>query len=206
MSSIDLGRTLRKLLAPFRTFQHQFSPDGNRNQCTHAAALSPPSWNAMHTVVDVHPRPSTERIWGDTDLWFCTYTCTELPCVPLCCHFATYYSYPEKKKSPGIKWSAHVYTYLCCCTMTPHIIINKLIPTSMWILCSDTSKLISMCWTKLCLSVCVCVCVCTWTWKERETGCEQCLVWGVDDLRSLQPPYYSQHKIEITKVGLLQVT
>jgi hypothetical protein len=39
----DLGRTLRKLLAAFRTFQHQFSPDGNRNQCTHAAALSPPS-------------------------------------------------------------------------------------------------------------------------------------------------------------------
>ena len=31
MSSIDLGRTLRKLLAAFRTFQHQFSPDGNRN-------------------------------------------------------------------------------------------------------------------------------------------------------------------------------
>ena len=26
MSSIDLGRTLRKLLATFRTFQHQFSP------------------------------------------------------------------------------------------------------------------------------------------------------------------------------------
>ena len=62
MSSIDLGRTLRKLLAAFRTFQHQFSPDGNRNQCTHAAALSPASCNATHTVVDVHPRASTKRM------------------------------------------------------------------------------------------------------------------------------------------------
>ena len=104
MSSIDLGRTLQKLLAAFRTFQHQFTPDRNRNQCTHAAALSPPSWNATH------PRASTERMRGDTDLRFCTYTCTELSRVPLCCHFATYYSFPGKKKiSPGIKWSAHVY-------------------------------------------------------------------------------------------------
>jgi len=37
MSSINLGRTLRKLLAAFHTFQHQFSPDGNRNWCRHAA-------------------------------------------------------------------------------------------------------------------------------------------------------------------------
>ena len=43
MSSMVLGRTLRKLLAAFRVFQHQFSPDGNRNQCTHAATLFPPS-------------------------------------------------------------------------------------------------------------------------------------------------------------------
>ena len=34
---------------------------------------------------------------GDTDFWFCTYTCTELTYVPLCCHFATYYSFPGKK-------------------------------------------------------------------------------------------------------------
>jgi len=99
MSSIDLGRTLQKLLAAFRTFHHQYSPDGNRNQCTHAAALSPPSWNVMHTVVDVHPRTSTEQMQGDTDLRFCTYTCTELPLVPLCYHFATYYSFPEKNQS-----------------------------------------------------------------------------------------------------------
>ena len=113
MSSIDLGRNLRKLLAAFRTFQHQFSPDGNRNQCTHAAAFSPPSsWNATHTVVDVHPRASTERMRGDTDLRFYTYTCTDLPRVPLCCNFATYYNFPEKKISPGIKWSAHVFTFL----------------------------------------------------------------------------------------------
>jgi len=50
MSSIDLGRTLRKLLAAFHTFQRQFSPDGNRNWCTHAAELSPPSWDATHTA------------------------------------------------------------------------------------------------------------------------------------------------------------
>ena len=100
MSSIDLGRTLRKLLAAFRTFQHQFSPNGNRNQCTHAAALSPPSWNVTHTVVDIHPRASTERMWGDTDLRFCMYTCTEFPHVPLCCHFATYYNFPGKKSVP----------------------------------------------------------------------------------------------------------
>jgi len=100
MSSIDLGRTLRKLLAAFCTFQHQFSPDGNRNRCTHTAALSPPSWNATYTVVDVHPRASTEGMQGDTNLRFCTYTCTELPRVPLCCHFATYCSFPEKKSVP----------------------------------------------------------------------------------------------------------
>jgi len=39
---------------------------------------------------------------GDTDLWFCTYTCTELPRVPLCCHFATYYNFPEKKSDPEL--------------------------------------------------------------------------------------------------------
>jgi len=62
----------------------------------------------MHTVVDGHPRASTEQMWGDTDLQFCTYTCTELPRVPLCCHFTTYYSFPEKKSVLGIKLSAHV--------------------------------------------------------------------------------------------------
>jgi len=36
-------------------------------------------------------------MWGDTDLRFCTYTCIELPHVPLYCHFATYYSFPGKK-------------------------------------------------------------------------------------------------------------
>ena len=102
MSLIDLARTLQKLLAAFHTFQRQFSPDGNRNQCTHAAALSPPSWNVTHTVEDIHSRTSTEQMRGDTDLWFCTYTCTELPCVSLCCHFATYYNFPEKKSVPEL--------------------------------------------------------------------------------------------------------
>ena len=50
MSSIYLGRTLQKLLAAFRTFQHWFSPDGNRNRCTHAAVLSTPAWDATHTA------------------------------------------------------------------------------------------------------------------------------------------------------------
>ena len=89
-------------ISSFRTLQHQFSRDGNRNQCTHAAALSPPLWNATHTVVDVHLRASTERMRGDTDLRFCTYTCAELPRVPLCCNFATYYNFPEKKSVPDL--------------------------------------------------------------------------------------------------------
>ena len=97
-----LRGALQKLLAAFRTFQHQFSPDVNRNQCTHAAALSPPSWNATHTVIDVYPRASTERMLGDTDLRFCTYNCTELLRVALCCHFATYYNFPEKKSVPEL--------------------------------------------------------------------------------------------------------
>ena len=29
----------------------------------------------------------------------CTYTCTELPHVPLCYHFAMYYNFPKKKKN-----------------------------------------------------------------------------------------------------------
>jgi hypothetical protein len=77
------------------------------------SVLSPPSWNATHTVVDVHPMASTDRMQGDTDLWFCTYTCTELSRIPLCCHFATYYNFPEKKISPGIKWSAHIDVTEC---------------------------------------------------------------------------------------------
>jgi len=51
MSSIDLGRTLRKLHAAFRTFQHQFSPDGNRNLCTHAASVFSPSFDARHIAL-----------------------------------------------------------------------------------------------------------------------------------------------------------
>jgi hypothetical protein len=59
MSSIDLGRTLRKLLPAFRTFQHQFSPDGNRNWYTHTAELSP-SWDATH-IADRRSRRGFHR-------------------------------------------------------------------------------------------------------------------------------------------------
>ena len=121
MSSIDLGRTLRKLLAAFRTFQHQFSPDGNRNQCTHAAARSPPSSNATHTVVDAHPRASTERKRGNTDLRFCTYICTELPRIPLCCHFATYYNFPGKKSVPELN---DQLTYCARSNVTNYLLIT----------------------------------------------------------------------------------
>ena len=50
MSSFDIGRTLRKLLAAFCTFWYQISPDGSRNWCTLTAALSPPMWDATHTA------------------------------------------------------------------------------------------------------------------------------------------------------------
>jgi hypothetical protein len=36
---------------------------------------------------------------------------TQLPWVPLCCNFTTYYSFPGEKISPRIKWSAHVYSH-----------------------------------------------------------------------------------------------
>ena len=85
----------------------------NRNQSTHAAALYPPSWNATITFVDVHPRASTERMRGDTDFRFCTYTCTELPHVPLCCHFATYYNFRKKTVSELNDQP----TYNTCCTV-----------------------------------------------------------------------------------------
>ena len=104
---INLGRTLRKLLVAFRTFQHQFSPDRNRKWWTHAAELSPPSWDDT-LQVDVHWEASTDQMWGDTGFRLCTYTCTELPPVLPCCHFAAYRSFPEKKICPGIKWSVLV--------------------------------------------------------------------------------------------------
>jgi len=96
LSSIDLGRTLQKLLAAFRMFRSQISPDGNRNQCTHTAALSPP-WDARHTAGRRSLKASTERMRGDANLQFCTYTCRELTRFLLCCHFATCYSFPGKK-------------------------------------------------------------------------------------------------------------
>jgi hypothetical protein len=52
--------------------------------------------------VDVRLEASTERMWGDTGFRLCKYTCTELPPVLPCCHFAAYYSFPEKNR-PRIK-------------------------------------------------------------------------------------------------------
>ena len=52
--------------------------------------------------VDVHWKTSTERMRGDTYLRFCTYTCRELTRFPLCCDFATCYSFPGKKSVPGL--------------------------------------------------------------------------------------------------------
>ena len=56
-----------------------------------------------HTLqVDVHWKASTERMQGDTDLQFCTYTCKELTHVSICCHFAMYYIFPGKKSVPEL--------------------------------------------------------------------------------------------------------
>jgi len=41
-------------------------------------------------------------MWGDTGFQLCKYTCTELPLILPCCHFAAYYSFPEKKSVPGL--------------------------------------------------------------------------------------------------------
>jgi hypothetical protein len=54
------------------------------------------------------------RMREDTDLRFYTYTYTELPRVPLCCHLTTYYITQKKKIIPGIKWSALVEIRLLC--------------------------------------------------------------------------------------------
>ena len=112
ISSTDLGRTLRKLLAAFCTFQHQFSPDRNRNRRTHTAALSPPSWDVMHTagrcslkgfhrVNAGRYRPLVLHIHLPR-----VDTCPTL--LPL--HYVL--QFPRRKISPGIKWSAHVLTHI----------------------------------------------------------------------------------------------
>ena len=63
--------------------------------------------------VDVHWKASTERMRGDKDLQFCTYTCTDLTHVPLCCHFTTYYSFPGKKSVPELNdQPTYIYIYI----------------------------------------------------------------------------------------------
>jgi len=52
--------------------------------------------------IDVHLEASIERMRGDTGFRLCKYTCTDLPPVLPCCHFAAYYSFPEKKSVPEL--------------------------------------------------------------------------------------------------------
>ena len=70
---------------------------------------------------------------GDTDLRFCTYTCTEFPRVPLCCHFATYNNFPEKKSVPELNDQP---TYLRLVNQCNNIIITIYIVLSK---CQDFS-------------------------------------------------------------------
>jgi len=103
LSSVDLGRTLQKLLAAFCTFRRQIFPDGNRNRCTHTLLHLLLQRKMRRTLqVDVHWKASTERMQGDTDLRFCTFTCRELTRFPLCCHFTTCYVSRGKKSVPEL--------------------------------------------------------------------------------------------------------
>ena len=97
MCWIDLGRTLRKLLAAFRTFQHQFSPGGNRNLCTHAAELSFPSWDVMHNAGMRSLRGFHRVNAGRYRLLVMQVHLHRVATCPACCHFAAYYSLPEKE-------------------------------------------------------------------------------------------------------------
>ena len=100
MSSINLGRTLQKLLAAFRTFQHQF-PETETDAHTLLNFLLHREMRRT-LQIDVHLDLSTERMRGDTGFRLCKYTCTELPPVLPCCHFAACYSFPEKKSVPEL--------------------------------------------------------------------------------------------------------
>jgi len=110
MSLINLGRTLQKLLAAFSTFQHQFSPDGNRNWCTYAAELSSPSRDATHTAgrrsLKGFHRGNSGRYWLPVMQVHLHRVATHPALLPLCCILQL----PQKKISPGIKWSVLVYT------------------------------------------------------------------------------------------------
>ena len=97
MCLINLGRTLRKLLAAFCTFQHQFSPGGNRNLCTHAAELSPPSWDVMHNAGRRSLRGFRRVNAGRYRLLVMQVHLHRVATCPACCHFAAYYSLPEKE-------------------------------------------------------------------------------------------------------------
>jgi hypothetical protein len=111
MSSIDLGRTLRKLLVAFHTFQHQFSPDGNRNWSTHAAELSPPLWDAVHTTgrcsLRGFHRANAGRYWLPVMQVHLHRVATCPALLPLCCVF----SFPQKTSVPELNdQSSYTYT------------------------------------------------------------------------------------------------
>jgi len=58
---------------------------------------------------------------GDTGFILCKYTCTELPPVLPFCHFAAYYSFPEKKSVPELNDQR---TYEGCATSNEHVYIT----------------------------------------------------------------------------------
>ena len=111
MSWIDLGRTLRKLLAAFRMFRHQFSPDGNRNRCTHAAAFFPPSWDATHTAGRHSLKGFHTANAGRYRLPVLHVHLHRVATCPTLLPLFYILEFPGKKTSHGIKWSAHVWSY-----------------------------------------------------------------------------------------------
>jgi len=86
----------------------QFSPDGNRNQCTQAAALSPPSWNATHTAGRRSPKGLHTANAGRYRPPVLHIHLYRFATCPTLLPFRYVLLFPVKKISPGIKWSAHV--------------------------------------------------------------------------------------------------
>jgi hypothetical protein len=99
LSSIDLGRTLRKPFAAFRTFRPQMETEIDAHALLYCI-FHRKMWCTVE--VDVHWKASTEQMRGDTELRFCTCTCRELTRFPLCCHLTMCYSFPGKKSVPEL--------------------------------------------------------------------------------------------------------
>ena len=101
MSSIDLGLS-ESCLQHFIRFSTSF-PQTETEIDAHTLLNFLLHRELRHTLqVDVHLEASTERMRGDTGFRLCKYTCTELPPILPCCHFAVYYSFPEKKSVPEL--------------------------------------------------------------------------------------------------------